>query len=454
MTRLISNMSILNKIQSVQLLRMFMLLVCLMLVSAYAVAQPFPVLDGKMHNGVATCSSSTCHGSVKEYKNSNILHNEYITWDRKDIHSLAHNKLLDKEFKKITDKLGLKSPEKEPVCLNCHSSNVPKKLQGKKFHMSDGIGCETCHGGSEKWLASHTDKKATHKSNLRDGLYPLDDLVSRARLCLSCHYGNEDQFVTHEIMGAGHPRISFELDTFTELQPPHFVQDDDYAKRKARHSNVKTWAIGQSVAAESLLKMLLSDSFHAAGLFPELSLFDCHSCHHPMSDKSWQARRGTGLGPGVVPINDSSLIIFRHVVRQVKPDIGWRMKSMIQDLHTASNTSYESMLDQAQDLLDLMPQLREAILAHKFTAKDISEIISSLVNEGVWGEYQDYVAAEQCVMAINALTISWNKIKPLTSQQSSKLNRNINELYDIVADEEKYDRARFREMLKKLRDDL
>lgn len=448
------NMNVLNKISLIQLLFVSTLFVCLMLLSGYVVSQPFPVSDGNVHNGVATCSSSMCHGSVKEYKNSNILHNEYITWDRKDIHSLAHNKLLTKEFKEITDKLGLKSPEQEPVCLNCHASNVPKRLQGKKFISSDGIGCETCHGGSEKWLSSHTDKNAMHKDNLKNGLYPLDDLEMRARLCLSCHYGNESQFVTHEIMGAGHPRISFELDTFTELQPPHFVQDDDYEKRKARHSNVKTWAIGQSVAAESLLKMLLSDRFHAAGVFPELSLFDCHSCHHHMSDKSWQKRRSSEMGPGVVPINDSSLIMLRHIVRQVKPDVGWRMKTMIKDLHTSSNTSAKKMLEEAQSLLDIMPQLRKNILEHKFTAKDISEIISSLVNEGVWGEYQDYVTAEQCVMAISALTVSWNKIKPLTSQQSSKLGSNIEQLYDIVADEENYDQARFREALKKLREDL
>jgi hypothetical protein len=449
------SMNFFNKIAITRSLAVSLVFACLTLIGGVAAAnQAFPVLDGLMHQGVATCSSSMCHGSVKEYKNSNILHNEYITWDRKDIHSLAHNKLLKKEFKDITDKLGLKSPDKEPVCLNCHSSNVPEKFQGKKFLMSDGIGCETCHGGAEKWLASHTDKNATHESNLKDGLYPLDNLVSRARLCMSCHYGNENQFVTHEIMGAGHPRISFELDTFTELQPPHFVQDDDYVKRKTGYSNVKTWAIGQAVAAESLLEMLLSDSFHAAGLFPELSLFDCHSCHHPMSDKTWEARRGSGLGPGVVPINDSSLLMFRHVVRQVKPDVGWRMKKMIKSLHASSNTSYEDMIEQAQALLDIMPKLRESILGHEFTAKDISEIISSLVNEGVWGEYQDYVTAEQCVMAISALTISWDKIKPLTAQQSSKLSSNIDELYNIVADEENYDQSRFREVLKQLREDL
>ncbi len=65
-----------------------------------------------------------------------------------------------------------------------------------------------------------------------------------------------------------------------------------------------------------------------------------------------------------------------------------------------------------------------------------------------------HVCACPVIMAISALTISWDRIQPLSSQQKSKLGANINELYDIVGDEEKYDRARFRNALKKLREDL
>ena len=58
--------------------------------------------------------------------------------------------------------------------------------------------------------------------------------VERARLCLSCHFGDPLRFANHRIMGAGHPRMSFELDTFTALQPAHFKVDADYRKRTTR----------------------------------------------------------------------------------------------------------------------------------------------------------------------------------------------------------------------------
>ena len=78
----------------------------------------------------------------------------------------TYRDLFREDYLAITRKLGLKAPHEEPKCLACHASNVPKKYQGKKFAMTDGIGCETCHGGSEKYLATHTDRDATRASNI------------------------------------------------------------------------------------------------------------------------------------------------------------------------------------------------------------------------------------------------------------------------------------------------
>jgi hypothetical protein len=413
---------------------------------------PLPVHDGHVHEGVASCASSNCHGAVKEFRNSNIRHNEYITWDRQDVHSDAYAKMLGKEFKDITDKLGLKSPQYEPVCLACHASSVAMSLRGKKFQLSDGIGCETCHGGAQNWLATHTDKAASHASNVANGLYPNADLLQRTRLCMSCHYGNSQQFVSHEIMGAGHPRISFEMDTFSELQPPHFVQDDDYKKRKTPYSNVQVWAVGQVVAAESVLAMLKSDHMKPGRLFPELSLFDCHSCHHPMSDKSWTPRPGTGLGPGIVPINDASLLMLRHVMVPIAAGEAWRFRKLLQELHAAATTGYENLIVKVDEMQQIVAAFSKAIRAHEFTAGDIKAITLSLMNEGVWGEYKDYVAAEQAVMAISALTISWDRLAPFADARRSQIKTAIDKLYLLVENEEAYQQRAFSDALRALRD--
>ena len=96
-------------------------------------------------------------------------------------------------------------------------------------------------------------------------------------------------------MGAGHPRMSFELDTFTAIQPAHYKIDNDYRKRKIVANGIQTWAIGQAIAMERRLDALLDPKRNKDGIFPELVLYDCQACHHSLMEQKWQSRPGTGL---------------------------------------------------------------------------------------------------------------------------------------------------------------
>ena len=58
-------------------------------------------------------------------------------------------------------------------------------------------------------------------------------------------------------MGAGHPRLDFELDTFTATQPAHYEIDKDYYERKIVSNGMQTWAIGQALALEKRFEALL-----------------------------------------------------------------------------------------------------------------------------------------------------------------------------------------------------
>ena len=127
--------------------------------------------------------------------------------------------------------MGLDNAHEAKVCLDCHADNVAHEKSGNRFQINYGIGCEGCHGGAERYLSNHTDPDQTHQDNIEDGMYPTDRIEDRARLCLSCHVGDDQKIASHEIMGAGHPRLSFELDTFGVLQPAHYVLDDDYKSK-------------------------------------------------------------------------------------------------------------------------------------------------------------------------------------------------------------------------------
>src|SRR5690606_37170209 len=164
------------------------------------------------------------------WKDSNVLQNEFVTWSRVDKHhTRAYAVLRNERSQRIARNLGLKEPAHEArLCLDCHAHHPPPAQRGERFRVEDGVSCEGCHGPAEGWIKSHVAPGATHADNVARGLYPTDEPVAQAELCLSCHFGNRDKCVTHRMMGAGHPRMSFEPDTFAQTQPPHFVADADW----------------------------------------------------------------------------------------------------------------------------------------------------------------------------------------------------------------------------------
>jgi len=176
--------------------------------SAAVWGAPLPQNTPDKSLGVATCASSLCHGAVEPWKDSHVLQTEYFTWSRMDKHARAYSVLTNTRSQEIARKLGLKEPaHRSALCLDCHAHNVPQQRRGEHFVLSDGITCEGCHGPAEGWIKSHVEQGATHADNLARGMYPISDDVERARLCLSCHFGNRQKFVTHKMMAAGHPRF-------------------------------------------------------------------------------------------------------------------------------------------------------------------------------------------------------------------------------------------------------
>ena len=143
-----------------------------------------PQDDGKVHEGVASCASSVCHGATVERGGANVLQNEYVTWTRYDKHAGAYNVLLNEDSQRIAKNLGLPNAHEADLCLDCHADNVPVAQRGVEFDITDGVGCEACHGGSEDWIARHTAPEATHADNVAHGLYATDDLAARTDLCL------------------------------------------------------------------------------------------------------------------------------------------------------------------------------------------------------------------------------------------------------------------------------
>lgn len=404
------------------------------------------------HLGVGSCSNSTCHGSIQPWKKSNVLQNEYVTWTKEDNHSRkAYKVLTNKLSKRIARNLGLKDPAHEAkVCLDCHADNVPTDVRGERFDLADGVGCEACHGGSERWLESHTSSETTHEENLKNGLYPTEDPVARATLCYSCHFGDANKLVTHRIMGAGHPRIRFELDTFSATQPAHYVVDADYKKRKPVFDGVQIWAIGQAIGMRSNLDLLMDPKRGRDGIFPELVLFDCHACHKKMESASWRPRAGTGLPPGVVRFNDANFIMLRHIVKVIDAGLGKQLRTETRALHRSVINGNAAVKRAAIAVRATTEKAIKLIANHEFSDKDVVAILQSIVTEGLKGELRDYASAEQTMMAANNVVVVLDNAQAINEAQLNTLNSALDKMFNATKNDKVYRPGEFGAALKTL----
>src|SRR5260370_13260263 len=178
------------------------------------------------YTGPGSCSSPACHGGVQERKETSVLQNEYSTWVVRDKHAHAFTVLSNPVATRMAKIMGLEKADKAPRCLACHALDVPLEQRARTFDLTDGVGCENCHGPASAWLGPHTARDWKYEKSLDLGLYDTPNLIKRSEKCLSCHLGTPAQSVDHELIAAGHPDLYFALDSFMSLMPVHSNETD------------------------------------------------------------------------------------------------------------------------------------------------------------------------------------------------------------------------------------
>jgi hypothetical protein len=365
-----------------------------------------PPADTYTHMGVASCASSVCHGKLDIQNDRNVWLNEYRVWTRARRHSEAYRLLENEQSRRIVANLGLASATTAKICLDCHSDNVPRERRGPKFQITDGVSCEACHGGAENWLESHSEVGTSHEDNLARGMYPTESPRARARLCLSCHMGTPEKFATHDIMGAGHPRLSFELENFSQNQPAHYEVDDDYRERKGEIPTFTLWLAGQVEGAGNYLQLIRSEYYLSGGQFPELSFYDCHACHHPMDDQRWSsARAGPGISPGSPRLQDQHLVVLETVARVLdSADAAGELRAATERFVRAGLSNPAEVRQTAGTLLDWLAGRKSQWLETTHSAEAIRSVRRALVRAAADGRMGDYNVAEQVYLSLETLS--------------------------------------------------
>jgi hypothetical protein len=401
------------------------------LAAAITATPPARADDRATHLGVASCAGSNCHGATQRQDGSSVQQNEYITWSTRDKHRLAYKVLLEDRAIRMAQALGLPDAKSAPVCLECHADYVTPDQRGREFQLSDGVGCEACHGGASNWLGVHISGVG-HQQNLAAGLYPTEKPIARAELCLNCHFGDGKRFVDHRLYGAGHPRLSFELDTFTAAEPAHFLVDKGYLQRKGLITDMQVWATGQAVTVIRRMQALLDPSHNHQGIFPQPALFDCTSCHHPY-DPFHPRPNPAGLEPGLVKLDDASALMLCIAAGGLAPGAAAAVQDTNAALDHATMAAWPAVEHHAHALEHIAAELTPRLAAHDFTAEDMRGVAGALIALGLAaGDYQ-YGRAEQITMGLEAVVGAMQSSGLIGSEQAQRIRGAMSGLYESLA---------------------
>jgi len=418
---------------------------------------PGASVSAAKHLGVATCASSLCHGSARPLEARPVLQNEYVTWSHFDPHGRAYRVLFEDTAVRMAKRLGLENAHEARECLACHTDSVPEKDRGERFQLSDGIGCEACHGASESWLTTHSETgTAQHADNLTRGLRALEKPKVRAETCIQCHVGDSDRFATHQMMAAGHPRLSFELDTYTELWRTsggreHFRRDADYFARKGLSKDdaepVRVWLAGLSATTRREADLVEQRLSLAAGGFPDFALFNCYSCHRSMRVAAWEKPADDQTPPGTLRLHDGhARALLTMLDATDDASLSAPLRSALNALQNA-NGNADTIRAANRDLRAALAAIEKKTSPQSFRRAELEASLDALIDAAKRGTFTDYAAAEQAAMGMVLLMAELNVDNAHHIAQAHE----VDEMFRTLQDDAQFDGERFARALSLLK---
>jgi hypothetical protein len=401
-------------------------------------------------SGPGSCAASNCHGGVQPKTVVRIPQNEYTIWAQQDKHSRAYAVLSNPVSVRMGEILGLgQPPNKADKCLACHALNERPEQRAQTFQtIEDGVSCESCHGPAVGWLGPHTLKNQTHEQNIKLGMYDTRDLVKRSERCLTCHVGTPEKEVDHTMIAAGHPDLTFQLESFSSAMPRHWKP----APTASAWLSVQELAVGQAVQLRQALNRLNRRASSAA--WPEFAEYECFACHHSLTkpEASWRQAGGYhGRNPGAPVWNPSTYAVFRHVAGAVDSSTTGQLVTQLQTIEKLSGkaSSKDQVATNAKDAADLTERIVQAVQGQQYDRNLTARLMREIANDGDTISMEGERSAEQATMALDSLSLAYAKNDPNAANQAD-LRAAIKDLYIQFDNPSAYNAPQFAMQLRKV----
>jgi hypothetical protein len=420
--------------------------------------------------GPGSCAATSCHGSVKPVAESRILQTEYTTWILKDKHSRGYQALTGDVGERMARilKLGTKA-EAAPKCLACHALYTTPEQRGRAFEISEGVGCENCHGPASAWLGPHTTRDWPHEKSVAAGMHDTRSVIHRTEKCLECHLGSRERFVDHEMIAAGHPDLYFELDSFSAVMPRHWKQPRELAPGKPAEDpdwvGVRDWSAGQAVQLRAAMERLAWRTKGEGGekradmkqdAWPEYSELSCIACHHSLgpAKDSWRQGHGfSGRRPGNPAWNASRYLVFRIVARQVDParaqELDQRLVAVSEEM-SKLNPDRGTVNVAAVAAAPVAQQFAERLATMPYDSLIVLRALQGITQDADNISQGDERAAEQAAMALDSLYIAYSR--QANPANAAEVRTAINGLFQQLESPSAYNADQFAWSLKRIHD--
>jgi hypothetical protein len=377
-----------------------------------------------------------------------ISQNEYSIWAGQDKHARAYSVLSNPVSVRMGKILGLAAPNLSDKCLNCHTLNVKPERRAQTFQATDGgVSCENCHGPAVRWLGPHTLKNWTHEQSVKLGMYDTRDLTRRAEKCLSCHLGTGEKEVDHTMIAAGHPDLTFQLDTFSSAMPRHWKAPAD----SSAWLSVRELAVGQAVQLREALNRL---NRRASGPhWPEFAEYECFACHHSLTtpEASWRQAAGYRSRPPGAPVwNPSTYAVFRHVAAGVDAGTMQQLTVQLVEVQRISGNpaNKEDLAARAKDAAALTDQITQQLKSQPYDRNLTTKLLQEIADDSETISAEGERSAEQATMALDSLSLAYEKNEQVANQ--AQLRAAINDLFQQLGNPSAYNAPKFAQQMQKV----
>ncbi len=169
-----------------------------------------------------------------------------------------------------------------------------------------------------------------------------------------------------------------------------------------------------------------------------------------MADTRWKPVTpfGKAIAPGLVRLNNSSMLMLRLVLLQVDPPRGEAFVQAVAQLNAAVAGNGD-VPARARAVKAAADDAARAIAQRGVTNDHLRGMALALVDDGLQGGYADYAGAEQAAMALGSVVNTLHRLGELPS--ASRLNQGLAQVRAGLVKDEAYDVRDFQARLRVFR---